>query len=108
MTSSKKDRESIFKYTRPFALKEIEERLLEIDAEKSARSYGAAKNIIQAIKDGDDIKYLDVEKTRLQLKRQFILDRRNSWKAKSIWDVVVPIIVSIITAYVISVLVKQK
>src|SRR3989344_1573536 len=85
------EKENVFKYSGPSSLKDIEARLLELDDEIEA----------------DDIAYLDIEKTQLQLKRQFILDERNSWKAKSVWNVVIPIAVSIITAYLVSVLVMR-
>ena len=103
------NKENIFKYTGPSSLKDIEERLLEIDAEKSARIHNAKENPsydIDAIIEADDIEYLDVEKTQLQLKRQFILDKRESWLPKTIWNLIVPIIVAIITAYITTILVR--
>ncbi|GEM_PF-4832964 len=109
MISSNKNKENAFKYAGLSSLKDIEERLLEIDAEKSGRIHNAKENPsddIYAFIEADDIDYLDVEKTQLQLKRQFILDERNDWKAKSIWNVIVPIFVSVITALVVSMLVK--
>ncbi|OHA44245.1 MAG: hypothetical protein A3G04_01770 [Candidatus Taylorbacteria bacterium RIFCSPLOWO2_12_FULL_44_9] len=104
------EKENVFKYSGPSSLKDIEARLLELDAEKSARIHNAKEDYSGSIDDeieADDIAYLDIEKTQLQLKRQFILDERNSWKAKSVWNVVIPIAVSIITAYLVSVLVMR-
>ena len=70
-------------------LKNIEKRLLEIEQEKHILEFDTT----------------DAEKVSLQLKRQFILDARNGWKTKGIWDVVVPIAVSVITAYLVSIFV---
>ena len=109
MPTTNEKKENVLKYDGPTSLKKIEARLLEIEHEKPMRIHNAKENYSGGIEDeieADDIEYLDVEKTRLQLKRQFILDERNSWKAKSVWNVIVPIIVSIITAFVVSVLLK--
>jgi hypothetical protein len=51
-----------------------------------------------------DIKYLDIEENQLKTKRQFILDRRNGWKHRIIWSIFAPIIVTIITLYLSSIL----
>lgn len=99
------------KYTGPTSLKAIEERLLEIEHEKPMRIHNSKENYSGSIEDeieAADIDYLDVEKAQLQLKRQFILDNRSSWLAKSIWNVIVPIVVSIITTYIISVLITAE
>lgn len=102
--------ENVLKYDGPTSLKKIEARLLEIEHEKPMRIHNAKENYSGSIDDeieADDIGYLDVEKAQLQLKRQFILDERNSWKAKSVWNVVVPIIASVITAYLVSLFVMR-
>lgn len=104
MTIADAEKENMFKYTGPILLKDIEARLLEIEHEKPMRIH-IAEEYYSTINDkikADEIAYLDVEKTKLQLKRQFILDERNGWKAKSIWNIAVPIIVSIITAYIVA------
>ena len=96
--------QNAFKYTGYSSMKKIEERLLEIEREKPMRIYHARENYSGSMEDeieADDIKYLGVEKTQLQLKRQFILDRRNGWKAKGIWDIALPIVASVITAYLV-------
>ena len=106
----KQNEKNVLKYDGPTSLKKIEERLLEIEHEKPMRIRNAEENYFGSIDDeieADDIKYLDVEKTRLQLKRQFILDGRNGWKAKGVWNIVVPIVVSVITAYLVSVFVMR-
>ena len=92
---------------RHMTLAQIEERLLVIEYEKPRRIHEASENYSGNWDDeieANEIAYLDVEKAQLERKRQFILDRRNSWKAKLAWGLVIPIIVSIITAYIVSVL----
>jgi len=90
-------------------LEEIENRLLEIEIEKPRRLYELKEDYTGS--DGDEIEalnidYLDTEKTRLEMKRRFILDKRYGWKAKTFWSIVAPIIVAvvitIITNYLIS------
>lgn len=106
----KQTEENILKFTRHTSLKKIEARLLEIEHEKPMRIHNAKENYSGSIDDeieAGDIRYLDVEKTQLQLKRQFILDKRNGWKAKSVWNVIVPIIVSVITTYLVSLFVMR-
>jgi len=91
----------------PRSLQEIEKRILEIEEEKPRRIHNAQENYSASWEDeveALDIAYLDVEKTKLQLMRQFILDKRENWKAKVVWNVVVPVVVATITAYLVSVL----
>ncbi|KKS96766.1 hypothetical protein A3B05_00015 [Candidatus Giovannonibacteria bacterium RIFCSPLOWO2_01_FULL_43_160] len=38
----------------------------------------------------------------LEAERRFIIDRRNGWKPKVIWDVLVPIVVAVATAYIVA------
>ena len=81
---------------------------MEIEHEKPMRIHDAKENYSGSIDDeieADDIKYLDVEKTQLQLKRQFILDQRHSWKVEAL-RYVATIVVSVITAYLVSVSVR--
>lgn len=83
-------------------LKNIEKRLLEIDEEKSRRTHNLKENYSNSIDDEiefQEIKYLDVEKEKLQMMRQFILDKRENWKFKIIWDICAPIIVSLFVWY---------
>lgn len=90
----------MLKYNKPTSLKKIENRLLEIEHEKPMCIHDSEENYSGSIEDeieAENIKYLDIEKAQLQLKRQFILDKRNNWMTKSIWNIVVPIAVSIIT-----------
>ncbi|MDO8451836.1 MAG: hypothetical protein Q7S76_03120 [bacterium] len=101
---------SRYRYEGPISLKKIEERLLEIELEKPCRIYdlheqyhGSDEDILEEGR----ISELDIEKTRLQLYRQFILDGRNGWKTKSLWDVAIPITVAVITAYLVSVFVGR-
>ena len=99
-----KNQENPLKYSGPTSLKKIETRLLEIEHEKPMRIYNLEQENTgsdEDMEEAENIDYLDVEKNKLQLKRQFILGRRDNWKAKSLWNVIVPIIVSIITAYMV-------
>jgi len=88
-----------------FNLSYIEKRLLEIDEEKDRRKFNLKENYTNSIEDtieADDIKYLDIEKGKLQLTRQFILDKRDDWKAKVLWSIIAPTIVASIVAYITS------
>lgn len=103
-------KENIFEYKGPSSLKEIEKRLLQIDAEKSSRVHNAKENYSGSWGDEmevNEIAYLDVEKDQLQLKRQFILDGRHDWKAKLFWNIVVPILVSVATAILVSLFLRR-
>lgn len=87
------------------SLEEIEKRLLEIEEEKPWRIHDYSENYTESIEDEIEelsIRQLDIEKATLQMKRQFILDERNAWKARVFWDVIVFIVVATITAYLIS------
>lgn len=93
-------------HIKPLSFQEIEKRLLEIEEEKPRRIHNAKENYSGSWDDeleALDIAYLDVEKATLQMKRQFILDRRNGWLAKMLWSIIVPIIAAIITAYIVSI-----
>ena len=37
----------------------------------------------------------------LESERSFILDKRNDWKPRIIWDVLIPIAVSVVTSYIV-------
>ncbi|MCX6731814.1 MAG: hypothetical protein NTX55_02380 [Candidatus Parcubacteria bacterium] len=91
-------------------MQEIEKRLLEIEEEKPRRIHNASENYSGSWDDELetlDIAYLDVEKAILQMKRQFILDKRNNWRARVFWNIVIPIIVAIITAYLVSIFIRS-
>lgn len=101
----KPNEENALKYVGPTSLKDIETRLLEIEHEKPMRIHNAKENYSGSMVDDiefDDIAYLDVEKSQLQLRRQFILDKRGDWKPKIIWDVLVPIMVAVATTYIVA------
>lgn len=90
----------------PSKLIDIENRLLEIEEEKPMRIHNLNENFsgdtMDHLMESDAIDYLDIEKAKLLLKRQFLLDKRNSWKNRIIWDILVPIFLSGITAYFVS------
>ncbi len=99
----------IIGYFKPYSLQETEKRLLEIEEEKPRRIHNLQENYSASIEDELEvinIANLDTDKITLQMKRQFILDRRNNWKARVFWSIVVPIIVTIITAYLASVFIR--
>ncbi|MDP3735460.1 MAG: hypothetical protein Q8R39_03465 [bacterium] len=101
--------QNIFKYKGPASLKAIEERLLEIEHEKPYRIFNLKEYYSASIEDfieGEDIEFLNVQKTQLQLKRQFILDKRESWLPKTIWSFLVPIVLAIIAAYITTIFTK--
>ncbi len=82
-------------------LKEIEEAILEKEKEGIAdgESFGNSANVRRTKREA--------EITDLKSKRQFILDRRSGWKPKIFWNVLIPIMVSTITAYLVSVFVEK-
>ncbi|MDZ4284421.1 MAG: hypothetical protein U1A28_01190 [Patescibacteria group bacterium] len=101
--------QNIFKYKGPASLKAIEERLLEIEHEKPYRIFNLKEYYSASIEDfieGEDIEFLNVQKTQLQLKRQIILDQRESWLPKTIWSFLVPIVLAIIAAYITTIFTK--
>lgn len=70
-----------------------EEKLLQIEAE-------LAEPFVKTMFVDPKRDQLRSEKSVLQMKRQFILDRRGSWKSRIIWDMLVPITLAIVTAYI--------
>ena len=90
----------------PNNLADIEKRLIEIVDEKPTRIYNLNESFSGDMTDHRDeedaIAYLDTERDKLQIKRQFLLDRRNSWKMRFFWDILVPIFLSGVTAYLVS------
>lgn len=75
-------------------LKKIEEHILAIRADGIADSenFGNSANVRRSRREA--------EITNLEAQRGFILDRRNSWKQKFFWDVIIVIIVFIITTII--------
>ncbi len=99
------EKDNFNSYEKIKSLKDIERRLLEIEEEKPRRIHNASENYSAIFEDeleALEIAGLDVEKSVLQNKRQFILDKRNNWKARAFWSVVVPVIVSLITARIVT------
>ena len=68
----------------------IQNRLLELEKE--------TRSITPTLLSND----LQIEKAQLEKELQFILDERNSWKSKIIWNIIVPVIVSVVTAYIVT------
>ncbi|MCB9798567.1 hypothetical protein H6758_02485 [Candidatus Nomurabacteria bacterium] len=90
----------------PKSLKKVELRLLEIEEEKPRRIHNLqetfAGDYIDRIMEEGEIKYLDTEKAQLLLQRQFLIDKRNDWKRKILWDILVPLIVATATSYLVT------
>ncbi|MFA5029900.1 MAG: hypothetical protein WC518_04195 [Patescibacteria group bacterium] len=83
-------------------LSKIEKRLLEIDEEKEFGVYNYGENLTGNFDDEIEksrILHFDIEKNKLQMERQFILDGRNGWWFRIVWDMVVPIIITLITIF---------
>ncbi|MHB8870973.1 MAG: hypothetical protein ACYC5G_00740 [Candidatus Doudnabacteria bacterium] len=83
-------------------LHKIEKRIIEIKQEIANKPKELRQPIPQEILDGQvrvAIKPLTEELEQLQLQRQFILDRRDNLFWKTIWNIIVPIVVSLITTY---------
>ncbi len=47
------------------------------------------------------IEHLDSQISTLETKRNFILDRREGWLPKTIWNILVSIVVTVITVYIL-------
>lgn len=77
-------------------LKEIEEEILkkQKDSVSDSENIGNSANVRKIKREA--------EITALESERHFIVDRRNSWKPKVIWNVLVPIAVSVVTAYIVT------
>jgi hypothetical protein len=82
-------------------LKNIEKRIVEIQKQIS-QTYETAykrfpvKDHADMAAEGGKTKLLRNELEELETKRRFLLDRRESWLPKTIWNVVIPIAISII------------
>jgi hypothetical protein len=76
-------------------LKKIEEVILAIrrDGIIDSESFGNSANVRKTKREA--------EIANLEAERSFIMDRRNGWKQKIFWNVIVAIIVSIITTVII-------
>lgn len=77
-------------------LKEIEGEILRKRKEgvSDSESIGNSANVRKSKREAD-IAILESE-------RNFILDRRNGWKSKILWNVLVAIIVAVVTTYIVT------
>ena len=88
-------------------LKKIEKRILEIKnilADKD-REKKMASGVVMPVFEGrlkNANRPLLEEKDRLETERQFILDRRDSMLWRVVWNILVPIFVSICTVYALN------
>jgi len=83
-------------------LHKIEERILYLKGEITETPIGP----YNFIKPEWQLASLKNELENLETERQFILDKRDNLFWRFIWNVIVPIVVSTITAYTVSVLSK--
>ncbi|MDP2704118.1 MAG: hypothetical protein Q8P01_02755 [bacterium] len=83
---------------RYMTLEHIEERLIIIEEEKV--EHAPHPYSLQTLADKNKIINLEKERAKLQLKRQFILDKRNNWKAKLLWSFIIPVVVSMIVSII--------
>lgn len=88
----------------------IENRIIELKQEiankpkelgKRLEAVGVSQRQLDSLIEKDN-KSLKEELEGLEIQRQFILDRRNGWKPKVIWDMLVPIIVAVVTSYIVA------
>lgn len=86
-------------------LRSIENRIAKIQKQIS-QTYETAykrypvKDHADMAAEGGKTKLLRNELDGLETKRKFLLDRRESWLPKTVWSILVPIFVSIITLYI--------
>lgn len=78
-------------------LQEIEQRILEIKKSADYKIDDTAVIGAYAINQKEN---LTDELDRLKEERIFILDRRSSWIPKTVWNVLVPIFVTVITMWI--------
>jgi hypothetical protein len=89
-------------------LNRIEKRILEIDRivtdkkrEKEIRTPGVVQSINDARIEQANKPLLD-ERQQLTTEREFIIARRDNLFWRAIWNILVPVVVSILTVYLIS------
>jgi len=77
-------------------LKKIEEDISvkRKDGVADSENFGNSFNIRKAKREA--------EIAALEAERQFILDKRNGWKQKVIWGVLVAIAVSVVATYIVT------
>lgn len=86
-------------------LRNIEKRISEIQKQigqtyETAYKQFAVKNHADMAAEGGKTKLLRNELEELETKRKFIVDRRESWLPKTIWNLLVPIVVSILASVI--------
>ncbi len=86
-------------------LKNIEDELVasqkllnDIEHWSAANQYGNMLSIAEQTQCNGILANMKV----LELKRTHLLDRRQGWKQRIFWDILIPIIVTIITTFTIS------
>lgn len=85
-------------------LSKIEQNILQF---KRLLTDSHQQNPATPIFQGEDVEVLKGRIEELELRRKFILDRRESWLPKTTWNLLVPIVVSII-ATIFTLLVSES
>ncbi len=80
-------------------LVENQKRMNELDYTMREGDY--ASNEDPAILGHEYAQIVDHNKI-LELQRKFVLERRHGWKQRIFWDIAAPIIITIITAYLLN------
>ena len=76
-------------------LKDIEKKILEKSKEITGQK---GPRIITSWNHDADLPKLESELNDLKAERSFMLDRRESWLPKMLWNILVPIVVSIVVS----------
>lgn len=84
-------------------INEIKQKIAEIKSDEVFNEQFA----IQSFSKEKQIFYLQSELDKFETRRKFLLDRRNSWLPKTTWNVLVPIIVSVVSTIVILYITKN-
>ncbi len=79
----------------------IEERILDLKDELEAIRSPLGKRGMYFTTLTDE-KEIESELDKLTIRRQFILDKRDSLFWKIVWNIIVPVVVATITAYMVS------
>ena len=79
-------------------LTKIEKKLVKNQENLNEIDYNMRENYSEPEAEHWEFEANEIEKINkvLEIKRRHVLDRRNSWRAKIIWSVLIPIILSLL------------